>query len=300
MFLCLPVVGILFFLYSCRTSEVVPTQGAQVATAGMYRMGEVVVVGYGVPPAQPAPPKIKEHHLKFNKYNLPVPLHKMEEVVYESVDEAPSPANGMANFQKTIREAIELDGAKSSGTIVIKVIIDEAGNVSKPLMTYGDRIDAESNTKLLKALENSPKWTPGKIKGNPVATKVSIPITFGKPATPYAALSELEQLSTTPVTGQPVPQEGMEAFYKHIQKYIKYPTEARRHLVSGQVVIGFTIQQDGRLANLEVIESPFPDLGIEVFRVVHESKSTLLWKPAMQNGQPQESRIMLPVTFKLG
>jgi TonB family protein len=264
----------------------------------MYRMGEVVVMGYATSPAPQTSPKIKEHHLKFNKYNLPVPLHKLEEVIYESVDEAPSPVEGMASFQKTIRETIDLGAAKSSGTIVVQAIIDEAGNMVKPLVVRG--IDAQSNAIVLKALENSPRWTPGKINGNPVTTKVSFPVTLGKPATPYAALSELEQLSTTPVAGQPVPQEGMEAFYKHIQKYMKYPTEARRHLIEGQVVVGFTIQQDGRLANIEVIESPFWDLAVEVSRVVRESKSTLLWKPAMQNGQAKESKIVLPVTFKLG
>jgi TonB family protein len=298
MALSLPVVGILFFLYSCRTGEVVPTQGAQVTTAGMYRMGEVVVVGYATSPAPQNPPKIKEYHLKFNKYNMPVPLHKMEEVVYESVDETPSPANGMDSFQETIREAINLGGTKRSGTILVQAIIDEAGNLVKPYVPLG--IDVESSANILKVLENSPKWTPGKIKGNPVTTKVSFYVTFNKPSTSYTSLVELQELSKTPQSGQPVPQEGIEAFYKHIQKYIKYPTEARRHLIEGQVVVAFTIQKDGRLANLEVIESLFPALDVEVFRVVHESKSTLLWKPAMQNGQAQESRIVLPVTFKLG
>jgi TonB family protein len=63
-------------------------------------------------------------------------------------------------------------------------------------------------------------------------------------------------------------------------------------------VVGFTVKKDGTLANIEVVESVFPALDAEVIRVIGESK--LLWKPAIENGQAQESRIVWPVTFKLG
>lgn len=290
--LSLPVVGILFFLYSCRTSEVVPTQATQTNTAYMYRMGEVVVVGYGVTPV------LKNANEKFNKYNLPVPLNYSEEEVYERVDEAPTPVNGMVDFQKVIQQSIGNSGfANTPGTVYVQVTIDTEGNIRNPSVMHG--INAQLDARILETVQQkNTKWNPGKIAGTPVSSKVVIPVPIGKTSMPYNSLSELKELSKTPQSGHPIPQDGMYAFLKHIQKYIKYPNEARKNLISGQVVASFTVQRDGTLTDVQVLESVFPILDAEVVRVIQESK--LLWKPATQNGQARESRVVLPVTFVLG
>jgi TonB family protein len=292
MALSLPLVAVLFFIYACRTAEVIPAKTAQATNAGMYRMGEVVVVGYGPSPG----PVLKDANEKFSKYNLPVPLHKMEEGVYEHVDEVPAPMNGMANFQQAIQKTLFSSSADIRGTVYVQAIVDVAGNILNPVVLHG--ISPEFDAQVLKAIEKGPKWNPGKINGNPVSIRLVIPVQFGKNPTPYTSLFEIKELSKESAVGKPVPQEGMEAFYKHIQKYLKYPSEARSNLIGGQVVVSFTVQKDGTLANLEVVESVFPALDAEVIRVIGESK--LLWKPAMENGQVRESRIVLPVKFILG
>jgi TonB family protein len=292
MALSLPLIAILFFIYSCRTGEIIPTETAQASTSSIFRIGEVVVVGYGTKSG----PVLKDANEKFSKYNLPMPLHRMEEEVYEHVDEAPAPVNGMDNFQQDIQKTVLSGSADIRGTVYVQAIIDATGNIRNPVVLHG--ISTELDAQILKAFEKGTKWNPGKINGNPVSIRLVIPIQFGKMPAPYASLSALQELSPKPTAGQPVLQEGMDAFYKHLQKNLKYPAEARSNLMEGQVVVSFTIQKDGTLANVEVVESVFPALDAEVKRAVQESK--LLWTPAIENGQVRESKLVLPVTFKLG
>jgi TonB family protein len=287
--LSLPFIALLFAVYACRTSEVIPANASQATNTEIYRMGEIVIVGYG------GRPLVKDAYETFNKYNLPVPLNKPE--VYESVDEAPSPAKGMAAFQEEIRQAINAAASDDlRGTIYVEAIVDASGNIRSPKVLYG--INEKYDRQALEAMQNSPAWNPGRVEGNPVSTRIVVPLVFGKQSTPYASLADLKELPRTPAAGGPIPQEGMEALYQYIQRHIKYPQEAKSNLIEGKVVIGFTVQKDGTLADIRIEESVFPALDAEVIRIIRES--TLRWQPALENGQPAESRIVLPATFKLG
>ncbi|MDO1451429.1 TonB family protein [Rhodocytophaga aerolata] len=289
--LSLPLLTVLFFVYSCRTSEVLPSDVTQATAAQLYRMGEVVVAGYG------GPPVVKDANEVFNKYNLPVPLHKPEEVLYQRIDQAPTPVNGMEAFQKEIQQAIRAKAASSvSGTIHVQAIVDASGNIRDPKVLAG--INEEYDLLAVAAIKNSPKWNPGKVNDAPVANRIVIPVVLGKPSATYSALAEVRELSQKPAIGEPMPQEGMEAIYKYMMQNLKYPQEARSAQIEGQVVVGFMVRTDGTLANIGIEEGVFPALDAEVVRVIQESG--LLWKPAMENGRAKESRVVLPVTFKLG
>jgi hypothetical protein len=210
MALSLPLIAVLFFVYSCRTGEIVPSQAAKSSANDMYRMGEVVVVGYGTTAI------IKNANEKFNKYNLPVPLNTLEEDIYLHVDKAPSPVNGMTDFQKYIQEFVQAGATGKTGTVHVQATINATGNLLNPVVLHG--IDAEHDALVLQALQKSNEWNPGKIDGKPVNTRIVIPVPFGKTSTPYTPLSGLKELSKEPTVGKPLPQEGMEAFYKYVQK----------------------------------------------------------------------------------
>jgi len=114
--------------------------------------------------------------------------------------------------------------------------------------------------------------------------------------------------------------EGMDAFYEFIQQKIKYPFEARKHNVQGNVRISFTITKEGNLVDIEAEEAEYlvwneivvvgyskskeepsnlkniPVLVEEVTRVLKQMDKFI---PGMKDGNPADARITLPVTFKL-
>lgn len=64
---------------------------------------------------------------------------------------------------------------------------------------------------------------------------------------------------------------------------LRYPAEARRNRIEGAVVMNFTIDEEGRVTNIDVKKSPHPSLEREAVRVVSRSP---LWQPALRDGKP--------------
>lgn len=74
-----------------------------------------------------------------------------------------------------------------------------------------------------------------------------------------------------------------------------YPLMARRLGREGRVLLRLTIDENGRLLNIEVLERAgfgFTEAAIEAVK-----KST--FRPAVQDGRPVMSKALLPVSFKL-
>lgn len=73
-----------------------------------------------------------------------------------------------------------------------------------------------------------------------------------------------------------------------------YPVEADRTQVSGSVRVQLKIEADGRISNMEVIESTPPGVfdasALEAF-------GTLLFEPAQKNGRPVRALMLIEVTY---
>jgi TonB-dependent SusC/RagA subfamily outer membrane receptor len=115
-------------------------------------------------------------------------------------------------------------------------------------------------------------------------------------------------------------KNGMNAFDQAIQEHIKYPLDARKHNVQGEVFVSFTISKEGNLEDIKTEEAEYlalkeivvvgyskseeepsslkniPVLAEEVIRVLKQMDN---FKPGIQDGQPVDVRMTLPVTFKL-
>jgi protein TonB len=87
---------------------------------------------------------------------------------------------GQTNFRQYIANHLEFpDMAREngvSGTIYVKFIIDEDGNLINPTIMRG--VDPALDNAVLKVLRNAPKWEPGKQNGKEVRVPYSIPIKF--------------------------------------------------------------------------------------------------------------------------
>ncbi|MBO7622508.1 MAG: energy transducer TonB, partial [Bacteroidales bacterium] len=86
-------------------------------------------------------------------------------------------------------------------------------------------------------------------------------------------------------------------FSKWVNKRIEYPEEAIQNHVEGRVMIGFTIEKDGKLTNIKVLRSSNNSLlDKEALRVVSTSPQ---WTPGKQRDRTVRVNYTFPVIFRL-
>lgn len=76
---------------------------------------------------------------------------------------------------------------------------------------------------------------------------------------------------------------GDDAMTKFIDKNLVYPSEARRQEIHGEVITQFVVEADGRLTDIQVIQSVHPLLDNEALRVANLMPK---WVPALKKGKP--------------
>ena len=80
-----------------------------------------------------------------------------------------------------------------------------------------------------------------------------------------------------------------------LKKRIKYPVEASNNGIEGKVNVLFTVDQNGTVSDINVMESPHDELSNEVKRALEQMR----FEPVIQNGMPLIYKLILPVRFEL-
>lgn len=75
---------------------------------------------------------------------------------------------------------------------------------------------------------------------------------------------------------------GRVGWQKHLDKNLKYPKEARKANIQGDVYVRFLVRVDGSIDNVKVVDSPDPDLAAAAEEVVAKSPK---WIPAIECNQ---------------
>lgn len=88
---------------------------------------------------------------------------------------------------------------------------------------------------------------------------------------------------------------GSEGWRLYIMKEFRYPEKAQRQNIQGKVIIHFTVDERGRLSNIEALTGD-PVLQAEAKRVIKNSGK---WIPATQNGKAVASEMNQSVIFRL-
>lgn len=101
-----------------------------------------------------------------------------------------------------------------------------------------------------------------------------------------ADIAALESMSPAEVVG------GIASVYKNL----KYPDLARRQKLQGQVVAKVYIDKDGNVAKIQLLKTANEVFNEEVFRTLTEE---VTYKPAMMNGKPVSSSLIVPVKFEI-
>ncbi len=111
---------------------------------------------------------------------MAIPSEVIAQEVHEKVDEMPVPPGGMDGWIKHMTENLKYPqaarDAKIEGMVVLTFIVKEDGSVSDVEILRG--IGAGCDEEGKRVVEISPKWTPGKIAGKAVNTRMTLPINF--------------------------------------------------------------------------------------------------------------------------
>jgi protein TonB len=116
---------------------------------------------------------------------------------------------------------------------------------------------------------------------------------------PFNAFEAPEEKTETDfrvVEKMPEPVGGWEAFFKTLQKHMKYPRKAEREQISGKVFVEFTVNATGAIERISILKGIGYGCDEEAQRVIALTK----WNPGKQRGRPVNVRLVQPVTFSLG
>lgn len=86
------------------------------------------------------------------------------------------------------------------------------------------------------------------------------------------------------------------AFRAWVQQNVKFPQIALENRIQGRVVLSFVVDRDGRVTNIEVLQSPDRSLADEAVRVLSKSPK---WSPGKQRNQAVRVKFTLPVEFRV-
>lgn len=85
-------------------------------------------------------------------------------------------------------------------------------------------------------------------------------------------------------------------FHAWVQKNVRFPQIALENGIQGRVSLKFVIEPDGRLTQIQVLQTPDRSLSEEAVRVLKKSP---LWTPGKQRNKAVRVYYTLPVEFRL-
>lgn len=99
-------------------------------------------------------------------------------------------------------------------------------------------------------------------------------------------------------TFETIPQfkGGTSEFYKFLGRGIRYPEDAASRGITGNVVVSFVIEKDGKIVDVKIARSVHPSIDKEALRVLLSSPK---WTPGFQRGAPVKVKYNIPINFGL-
>jgi len=185
------------------------------------------------------------------------------------------------------------------GRVTVEFVVEKDGSVtfSKILQSPHELFSAEVE----RVMKSSPKWSPGKQRGEPVTVKMQMRVNFQvneflptqvKGITKYGYDEPLEKAEKMPsfMGG------GMDKFTAWAQSKLEFPRSARiADIDKGKIIATFIVEKDGSVSSAGVM-STLPNgkaFADEALRVIELSPK---WEPGSNNGNPV--RVKCSVTFK--
>lgn len=98
----------------------------------------------------------------------------------------------------------------------------------------------------------------------------------------------------TVVEQMPMFPGGDGALMSYISQNKHYPTIAAENGIHGRVIVGFVVERDGSINDVNILRGVDPSLDKEALRIV---RSMPKWTPGKQNGSAVRVKYQIPVSF---
>jgi protein TonB len=104
-----------------------------------------------------------------------------------------------------------------------------------------------------------------------------------------------EKISLSKFT-QAEPLDGYSALYEYFNRELKYPVEVAKDSIEGTVTVSFAINEQGKLKDIRIVNSLGEAFDKESIRIIENMPA---WKAATVNGKATETRMSIPLTFRI-
>ncbi len=92
---------------------------------------------------------------------------------------------------------------------------------------------------------------------------------------------------------------GMEEMYKYVYSNLKYPIDAKKNKITGQVNVQFRVEKDGEIDSIKVVRGIGYGCDEEAKRIVASMNDGYKWTPGSHHGHPVPVTFTLPIKFVL-
>ena len=89
---------------------------------------------------------------------------------------------------------------------------------------------------------------------------------------------------------------GTDALLQYIQTNLKYPEDARIKGIEGEVLVCYTINEQGKVTDAKILRGISPEIDKEALRITNSIKG---WQPATQDGKYISMVVSMPIEFKI-
>jgi TonB family protein len=138
-----PVVGVLLFMFSCEKEDVAPVITLESLDSNL----------------------VSEY---------------LFDEVFDIVEQQPNPAGGMQGWNKYLSQNLKYPASARQlgieGTVIVVFEIQKDGSIRNPEILRG--IGGGADEEAIRVVANSPRWEPGRQRGQVVATRMRLPIRF--------------------------------------------------------------------------------------------------------------------------
>ena len=226
--------------------------------------------------------------------------------VFQVVEEMPEFPGGMGECMKWLGQNIKYPAdAKEKGVqgrVIVQFVVEKDGTIVNAKVVRG--VDPDLDAEALRVVNQSPKWKPGKQKGEAVRVKYTLPIMFkldndssDSKAAEAPREAKVDENGVHQVCEEmPEFPGGMAECMKWLGKNINYPEDCKKEGVQGRVIVQFVVDKDGSIKDPTIARGVHPSLDKEALRVLSSMPN---WKPGKQKGEAVKVRYTIPVMFRL-
>ncbi|WP_400193530.1 energy transducer TonB [Hymenobacter sp. B81] len=234
--------------------------------------------------------------------------------IYDAVEQPAQPLGGVEAYSNYLADKLNYPTAALQagveGTVEVSFVVEKTGATSN--WAVAKPLSPECDAEALRLIKVGPRWQPAQHRGGVVRQRVTVPISFRRPAggdeaAGSAPVAGVQATASTPAPAAGGPQVvtpeqparpvgGVEKFFEWVQQNQHYPALARQRKIQGKVMMEFMIEKDGSLTNIKPVKRLGSGLDEEAIRLI---KASPKWEPARYQGQPVRQKMVLPILFQL-